>query len=209
MLFPKSSNRLPLLVAVVMALFGAWLATSMPAQANGNGAASPGAVTFALPNAATGPIGQAVETDQTGWQPCYPCPRGPIYPPYPIIIVCPGCPIPYPSACDFPYFPPDLPVPGATPRPTPTLVPVPTPTPGGSATAAKYQVCPQLASVIPADVQALALAEPWRIYGFNMHQNPNIPEHPLWNPLRTRLSLRDWTRPYSRCNTVVWKSSCP
>ena len=152
----------------------------------------------------------------------------------PIIIIDPGWPFPaepFPRHCPHPCprlivrfpcgdpasglfpgepgVPPGLPNPGATPGPTATSRPVASPTPGGAAAAQTYHVCPQLLKAIPQAVQDAALAEPWRVRGFNEKSNPNIPFHPLWNPYRTWLSLRDPRQPYSICNTPLWKSGCP
>lgn len=114
-----------------------------------------------------------------------------------------------PAAALLPPPPPGVPNPGATPGPTATLVPMPSPTPGGAASAQTYRVCPQVSKVIPQGVQDAAVAEPWRVYGYGLKSNPNIPFHPLWNPYRTWLSLRDPRQPYSVCNMPVWKSGCP
>lgn len=148
----------------------------------------------------------------------------------PIIIIDPGWPFPaepFPRHCPHPCprliirFPcgnpaagllpgdPGLPNPGATAGPTATVRPMPSPTPGGVAAAQTYKVCPQLLKAIPQAVQDAAVAEPWRVYGFNQKSNPNIPFHPLWNPYRTWLSLRDPRQPYSICNTPLWKAGCP
>ncbi len=146
------------------------------------------------------------------------------------IIIDPGWPYPadpFPRHCPHPCprlvirFPcgdpfngllpgePGLPNPGATAGPTATLRPLPSPTPGGAAAAQTYKVCPQLLKAIPQSVQDAAVAEPWRVRGFNEKSNPNIPFHPLWNPYRTWLSLRDPRQPYSICNTPLWKAGCP
>lgn len=148
----------------------------------------------------------------------------------PIIIIDPWWPVlnPYPRHCPHPCprlimrypcgdpagaflppAPPGVPNPGATPGPTATLVPMPSPTPGGAASAQTYRVCPQVSKAIPQGVQDAAVAEPWRVYGYGQKANPNIPFHPLWNPYRTWLSLRDPRQPYSVCNLPVWKSGCP
>lgn len=151
----------------------------------------------------------------------------------PIIIIGPGWPFPaepFPRYCPHPCprliirfpcgdpaagflpgepVPPGLPNPGATAGPTATLRPMPSPTPGGAAAAQTYHVCPQLLKAIPQAVQDAALAEPWRVRGFNEKSNPNIPFHPLWNPYRTWLSLRDPRQPYSICNPPLWKAGCP
>ena len=101
-----------------------------------------------------------------------------------------------------PSSPPGLPTP---PPPTP----MPTPTPGGPGWGASYDVCPQIVNKVPKQVQDDALAQPWTIYGYGLRQNPNVPEHPLWNPLRTHLGIMNPNIPYHVCNPVVWKAGCP
>jgi hypothetical protein len=169
--------------ALVAALLGLWI-----------GARTAGAT-----------AGEAAAGPDHGIVVCPTCPY-----PYPIV-VCPGCPFPYPFPypCTYPPLPPPPPPPGVTVTPYPSPTPLPSPTPGGMASTLPYRVCPQMASKIPAEVQQTALAQPWMVYGYNMRQNPNIPYHPLWNPYRSWLSLRDWVYPYGPCNTVVWKSGCP
>jgi hypothetical protein len=131
---------------------------------------------------------------------CPGCPPG-------IIIRCPtcspwpchGCPIVRPCPPD-PLLPP--------PPGVPTPAPPPTPTPG-PATGLQYKVCPQILTSVPAALQAMALAEPWRFRGYGELRNPNVPYHPMWNTYRTWLSVENMGVPYSRCNPVLWKSGCP
>jgi len=116
-------------------------------------------------------------------------------------VVCPACPpwYPYPNPCD-PAYPP---IPGL-----PTPAPRPTPTPG-PASALTYNVCRQMTKLIPAQVQADALANPHLSYGYGLLRNPNVPYHPLWNTYRNWLTLRNPNVPWSRCNPAVWKAGCP
>jgi hypothetical protein len=131
------------------------------------------------------------------------------YPPYPPIsrTVIINYPWPLPWWCNWPT-PVPPPVPPGVPTPVPPT-PIPSPTPGGAASAATYELCPQIASKVPAAVQQQALAAPWTIYGYNLRRNPNVPAHPMWNPLRTYLGLMNFNKPYSICNPVVWKAGCP
>lgn len=196
-MFSKTSVRLTVLGAGLVLWAAVSLVGNRPVQAQapiGSASADSAAMAVADLTAGSG----AVADDWYPVYPCWNCPPG-------IIII--GHPYPY--YCRYPYYPPGLPVPGTTPAPTPTLVPMPTPTPGGAATSVTYTVCPQIANVVPAELQALALAEPWRFYGYNQLRNPSVPYHPVWNTLRTHLALRDFALPYSRCNTVTWKASCP
>jgi hypothetical protein len=114
-------------------------------------------------------------------------------------------------------FPPGWPLfpcygPGSMPFPTPvgapTRVPRPTPTPG-PATSLTYRLCPQLARLVPATVQAQVASVPWDLYGYGMLRNPNVPYHPVWNTYRTWISLLDYGKPWGPCNPVVLKSGCP
>ncbi len=182
-----------------------------------------------LSDSAALPEGQVVGDTAASSDPATCCTRRPI-----IIIVRPGqpcypypCPgYPYPNPCYDPSFPPFPqppvpPPPGATappPGPTtppgatavpPTPYPMPTPTPGGMASTLTYRVCPQVTGLIPQYIQDLAVSEPWRYYGYDLRQNPNVPYHPLWNTYRTWLSLRDSNQPYSACNLPQWRSGCP
>ena len=61
---------------------------------------------------------------------------------------------------------------------------------------------------MPAAVLADALAEPWTVHGYGICRNPNVPFHPLWNPLRAQLNLLNPNVPYGVCNPVVWKAGC-
>jgi hypothetical protein len=38
-------------------------------------------------------------------------------------------------------------------------------------------------------------------------RNPSVPASP-WNTLRTWLEIRDPGKPFSQCNTVIWKAGC-
>lgn len=115
--------------------------------------------------------------------------------------VVPGWPGGYPFPC--PPWPTPAPQPGM-----PTPPPMPTPTPG-PATGLSYRVCPQIVNRVPAAVQQQALASPWTVYGYGMRLNRGVPEHPLWNPYRTWLTLLDYGKPWDPCNPVVWKAGCP
>jgi hypothetical protein len=136
-----------------------------------------------------------------------PDPNCPTCPPH-IIIICPTCPNPWPChGCPIVLpCPPDPLLPPPPGQPTP--LPPPTPTPG-PATGLQYRVCPQLTTTVPAALQQLALAEPWRFRGYGELRNPNVPYHPMWNTYRTWLSLENIGMPYSRCNPVKWKAGCP
>jgi hypothetical protein len=68
-------------------------------------------------------------------------------------------------------------------------------------------VCPRAVGRIPLPVQQYALANPHAIYGYGLLRNPNVPPNP-WNELRTWLDVRDPGKPFSRCNSVVWKAGC-
>ena len=129
-------------------------------------------------------IGAAVSPDVVAAPPFAPEPRfpirGPIIIPVPIGCTGPGVPVP-------------------TPPPPPT-----SPGPAASAT---YQVCPHMASRIPLPLQQYALANPHAIPGYGELRNPSVPANP-WNKLRTWLELRDHGKPFSECNSVVWKAGC-
>jgi Tol biopolymer transport system component len=70
------------------------------------------------------------------------------------------------------------------------------------------RVCPRMARVIPATVQASALADPGSVYGWGLPLNPSLPVS-VANPLRSWLSLLDHGKPHSPANVVVWKAGCP
>jgi hypothetical protein len=110
-------------------------------------------------------------------------------------IVFPGPPyvIPFPIGCRGP----------AVPLPTPPPPPA-NPGPAGTAT---YQVCPRAVGRIPLAVQQYALANPHAIRGYGQLRNPSVPAGP-WNTLRTWLDVTDPGKPFSRCNSVVWKAGC-
>lgn len=125
----------------------------------------------------------------------------PGYPGYPGYPVPPGLPLP---CWRYGYGGVPLPIPPGAPTPKPP----PTPTPG-PATALSYRVCPQVVNRVPANIQQDAVANPYRLYGYGMLQNPSVPYHPLWNSYRTWLTLLDYGKPWSPCNPVVWKVGCP
>jgi hypothetical protein len=90
-------------------------------------------------------------------------------------------------------------------------MPLPTPPPPpanpGAAGGATYQVCPRMVGRVPMPVQQFALANPHAIPGYGELRNPSVPAGP-WNPLRTWLELRDVGKPFSKCNSIVWKAGC-
>lgn len=90
--------------------------------------------------------------------------------------------------------------------PTPPPAPTPDPNPGGPGSLV-YQPCPKLTGRVPATVLQYALANPHAIRGYGLLRNPNVPGNP-WNTYRTRLSLVDWGKPWSACNSVVWTAGC-
>jgi hypothetical protein len=94
----------------------------------------------------------------------------------------------------------------AEPLPTPPPTPSPDPRPGGPA-GLVYRPCPRLAARVPASVLQYALANPHAIRGYGELRNPAIPANP-YNKYRTWLSLVDWGKPYSRCNSVAWTAGC-
>lgn len=206
---PRRSVRRSLLAALLLAGLGGLA----PALQGALAAPDPAADAAADASAA---VDGAVEPDHRGGpiiiiDPWWPTPLDPLprHCPHPCPRLIIRFPCGDPAGAFLPPAPPGLPNPGVTPGPTATLVPRPSPTPGGAASTQTYRVCPQLSTVIPQSVQDLAVAEPWRINGYGQKANPNIPFHPLWNPYRTWLSLRDPRQPYSICNLPVWKSGCP
>jgi hypothetical protein len=109
-------------------------------------------------------------------------------------------------------FRPGAPTPTATAGTGPTTTPgasptggVPTPVP----TAAMPQACPQLTGRVPDAVVTGALANPESIQGWGQPANSSLPVSPQ-NRLRTRLSLKDYGKPYHPIyNSVVFKAGCP
>ncbi len=95
--------------------------------------------------------------------------------------------------------------PTAPPPPTPTAPPAATATPGG----AEPGVCDWIIGRVPQVAIDTALADPSRVYGWNMPQNPNRAVSPF-NPLRRWLSLGHRGVPYHPVNnTLVFKAGCP
>jgi hypothetical protein len=116
-------------------------------------------------------------------------------------------PYPFPWWC---YWPTPAAPSGPPGLPTPVPpTPLPSPTPGGPGSGEKYEVCPQIVNKVPNQVQADALAQPWAVYGYGVRQNPNVPEHPLWNHYRTWLGIMNPNIPYNICTPVIWKAGCP
>jgi hypothetical protein len=70
------------------------------------------------------------------------------------------------------------------------------------------QVCPQVASGIPADVQQQAVENPERYSGWGQTRDPNQPPSE-WNGWRVWLSLLNPNRPYGPYNPPVWRAGCP
>jgi hypothetical protein len=90
--------------------------------------------------------------------------------------------------------------------PTPPPAPTPDPRPGAPGSLV-YQPCPKLTGRVPATVLQYAIANPHAIRGYGVLRNPNVPANP-WNAYRTWLSLVDWGKPWSVCNSVVWTAGC-
>jgi len=90
-----------------------------------------------------------------------------------------------------------------TPTAQPTAVPpLPTPQTGN--------VCPQIANKVPAAAINAALANPARVYGYNKPQDFGKPPHPIYNRLRTWLSIRTYAKPFHPLfNSLEYKVGCP
>jgi hypothetical protein len=70
------------------------------------------------------------------------------------------------------------------------------------------QVCPQVASGIPADVQQQAIDTPERYSGWGQTRDPNQPPS-AWNGWRVWLSLLNPNRAYGPYSPPVWRAGCP
>lgn len=118
------------------------------------------------------------------------------------------------AACDDLQVVVDVPTPGPTSPPPPTR----TPDPGGSATAvppppldpgAGLAACAYLLGRVPNAAVNEAVANPDRVYGYNVQCFPNRPASPF-NRLRNKLSLRNPSVDYHAVfNGLVWKCGCP
>jgi hypothetical protein len=90
-----------------------------------------------------------------------------------------------------------------TPTPVPTVVPPP---PSGSTP----ELDRRLAGRAPAAAIGAAMANPDTVLGWNQLLNPSAPAHPIYNPRRTCLTLRNLNAPYHPFfNSFVFKAGCP
>lgn len=86
-----------------------------------------------------------------------------------------------------------------------TAPPPPSPTPSRDSPG----VCDWLLGRVPRVAIDAALAEPDRVYGWNLPQNPNRPVSP-YNPMRRWLSLANRGVHYSPIsNPLIFKAGCP
>ncbi len=91
------------------------------------------------------------------------------------------------------------------PHQKPTEVPKPTRTPGG----APVEACDFLSARVPQAVIDSAVANPGSVQGYNVLQNPGVPESP-WNVRRTKLSVRNIAAPWHPLyNGLTYKAGCP
>jgi hypothetical protein len=95
------------------------------------------------------------------------------------------------------------PTPTSTREPSPTSVAPPSSTPGGPV------VCPHLIGRVPRVAIDVALADPQRVFGWNMLCNPSVPES-RFNQRRRQLSLSNIGLAYHPLyNGLVYRCGCP
>jgi hypothetical protein len=108
--------------------------------------------------------------------------------------------------------PTDTPAVTATPPPvsTATPLPLPTATPAGAGGPGAPEVDPRVVGRVPVAAVNAALADPSRVRGWGVPRNRNLPWHPVFNPFRTCLSLRNPASPYHPLfNGLEFKAGCP
>lgn len=110
---------------------------------------------------------------------------------------------------------PELEAQALQPTPVPTQLPPPAPTPTLPAPAlptpvvSQAQVCRFIRGRVPDAVIADALANPYKVGGYDRLRDPSKPESPF-NPRGSYLSLRNVNVPFHPLfNSLVFRAGCP